>query len=67
MVYIERIAYELGSIAADIILFTIMPTGVFSAYKVVTKFSDFASAHALANKTSSAISDNLMDCLPLLE
>jgi hypothetical protein len=63
----EQIAYLLGQITADIILFSLMPTSGFAAYKAFGKFADFAYAHRLRDKSPEAISDNLFECLPYID
>ena len=52
---------------ADLILVSVTPTAAFTTVKVVNKFTSFATAHALKNKTVDVISENLFECLPFLE
>lgn len=67
MVCFEQLSYYLGKVTADLVLFSILPSSSFVAYKVVFKFSDFATSHKLPNKNVETISENLFKCLPYLD
>lgn len=67
MVLIEKVCYKLGEVIVDVALFSVTPAGLYSTYKVASKFSMFAAEHSLKNKTVDIISENLFECLPFLE
>lgn len=67
MVLVEKVFYELGGLIGDFIFISIAPTGVFTASKVVSKFSSIASQHVLVDRTVERISENLFECLPFIE
>jgi hypothetical protein len=67
MVLIEKVFYELGGLVADVVIFTVMPIGCFTSVKVVTKFSKFATGHALVKGSIDGLTNNLYDCLQYIE
>jgi hypothetical protein len=67
MVLIEKVFYELGGLVADVAIFTIMPISCFTSVKVVSKFSKFATEHALVKGSIDVVTTNLYDCLQFIE
>ena len=63
----ERIAYYLGSVAADISLFVVLPNSASYVLKTSQRLSEFATKHRLVLKTREAMLNNLFDCLPYID
>jgi hypothetical protein len=67
MVFIQKVCYELGGLIADAVFITVMPIGCFTSVKVATKFSKFATEHALVKSSLDVVTNNLYDCLQFIE